>query len=228
MKKVSGVAGADLATVNGIFLQGAAYVFVKPASGWVSETETAKLIASDSGQDSLGMSVAVSGNTVVAGAPGASVSGHTGQGAAYVFVVPDMTTTNVSCSPSTVAVGQPTTCAATVTDTGGGGQTTPTGTVSFGSSGPGAFSDSASCRLSETSPGVASCSVTYTPGASGTPTRSDTITATYSGDPTHKTSNGTTTVTVQPTSKDDCEQRGWQNYGFPNQGQCIKLVNQLA
>jgi hypothetical protein len=33
------------------------------------------------------------------------------------------------------------------------------------------------------------------------------------------------TFPVGPQTKDDCKQGGWQNYGFENQGQCIKFVN---
>jgi hypothetical protein len=219
------VAGAPGATGNSQFA-GATYVFVKPAGGWASETEAAKLTASDGATgDALGASAGVSGDTVVAGAQFATVNGHPFQGAAYVFApLLHTTTTTVGCSPSSVAVARPTTCAATVTDTAGSGQTTPTGTVGFTSTGPGAFTGSP-CTLIETSPGVASCSVSYTPSPSGTPTRSDTITAAYSADSTHKSSNASTSVTVQPTSKDDCKKAGWQNYGFPNQGQCIKFVH---
>jgi hypothetical protein len=79
--------------------QGAAYVFVKPSTGWADMTQTAKLTASN-GQagDLLSRAVAVDavGDTVVAGAPG--VGGYTHPGAAYVFVKPasgwaDMTET---------------------------------------------------------------------------------------------------------------------------------------
>jgi hypothetical protein len=31
-------------------------------------------------------------------------------------------------------------------------------------------------------------------------------------------------VTVQPTGKQDCTSGGYLNYGFANQGQCIKWV----
>src|SRR5439155_302110 len=63
--------------------QGAAYVFVKPSSGWANATETAKLTASDGDRfQGLGYSVAVSGDTVVAGAP------YFNQGAVYVFEKP--------------------------------------------------------------------------------------------------------------------------------------------
>lgn len=60
--------------------QGAAYVFVRDAGGWSQE---AKLVAPDAAAgDQFGASVAVSGGTVVVGAPEAGG----GTGAAYVFV----------------------------------------------------------------------------------------------------------------------------------------------
>jgi FG-GAP repeat len=65
--------------------RGSAYVFVKPGSGWANATETAKLTASDGGTgDQFGLSVAVSGDTVVVGA----FCHASCQGAAYVFVRP--------------------------------------------------------------------------------------------------------------------------------------------
>jgi hypothetical protein len=83
------VAGASNATVNGNFGQGAVYVFVKPKGGWRSETETAKLTASDGAAgDNLGVSAAVDGDTVVAGPGNATVNGNAAQGAVYVFVKP--------------------------------------------------------------------------------------------------------------------------------------------
>jgi hypothetical protein len=63
---------------------GAVYVFLRPGSGWTDGTETAKLTASDAAiGDGLGSWVAISGNTIVAGA-----SGEGNYGAAYVFVKP--------------------------------------------------------------------------------------------------------------------------------------------
>lgn len=65
---------------------GAAYVFTKPASGWSASTETAKLTSSDGVPgDDLGYTVAVAGNTIVAGAPDATVSGNQYEGALYVY-----------------------------------------------------------------------------------------------------------------------------------------------
>jgi hypothetical protein len=80
---VAGVSGANAG-------QGAAYVFVAPDDdSWETTTETAKLTASlGAAGDGLGTGVSVSGNTVVAGAPGATVGVNAGQGAAYVFVAP--------------------------------------------------------------------------------------------------------------------------------------------
>ncbi|HXM61824.1 MAG TPA: hypothetical protein VN950_13285 [Terriglobales bacterium] len=68
---------------------GEVYVFVKPAGGWSGvQTETAKLIASDGNAfDALGTSVSISGDTIVAGAPGTYPSST--PGAAYVFVKPE-------------------------------------------------------------------------------------------------------------------------------------------
>lgn len=68
---------------------GAAYVFVEPAGEWVNSTQTAKLTASD-GQngDQLGYSASISGNTIVAGAPYATVGANQSQGAMYVFTKP--------------------------------------------------------------------------------------------------------------------------------------------
>jgi len=74
---------------------GSAYIFVKPAGGWVDGTQTAKLTASDVLMtDSFGESVSISGSTVAVGAP----QFLTGPGKAYVFVQPasgwaDMTQT---------------------------------------------------------------------------------------------------------------------------------------
>ncbi len=66
--------------------QGSAYVFVKPGGGWATtSTFTAKLTASDGAAgDVFGIAVAISGDTVVVGAPGDNSS----QGSAYVFVKP--------------------------------------------------------------------------------------------------------------------------------------------
>jgi hypothetical protein len=95
----SSVAISGKTIVSGSFLDngsvGAAYVFVEPGGGWVNAAQTAKLTPSDNGADALGLSVAVSGNTVVAGAFGWPGNGSF-EGAAYVFVEPEGGWTNMT------------------------------------------------------------------------------------------------------------------------------------
>ena len=83
------VAGASNGDV-GSGRQGSAYVFVRPVGGWTGLLqENAKLTASDGAADDLfGISVAVSGDTVVVGAELNDVGNNIGQGSAYVFVKP--------------------------------------------------------------------------------------------------------------------------------------------
>jgi uncharacterized protein (DUF2345 family) len=122
------VVGAMDAVVNGNPGQGAAYVFAEPTGGWANGNETAKLTASDGGLDDfLGYSVSISGSTVVAGEPHATVNSNFDQGAAYVYVEPtggwvgstetakltsggstgDQFGQSVSINGSTIAVGAP-------------------------------------------------------------------------------------------------------------------------
>ncbi len=79
--------GAYLTTVGTNQYQGAAYVYVRPTSGWKTTAKfSAELTASDGmPNDQFGTAVAISGNTAVAGAPSATIGSNIGQGAAYVF-----------------------------------------------------------------------------------------------------------------------------------------------
>ena len=127
------------------------------------------------------------------------------------------TSTKVKCSPNPVAVPGPTTCTATVTDTSST-KTTPTGTVSFEHTNTGTFGPE-KCVLTETSVGVARCSVEYAPTMTGT----HKITANYSGDLTHKASKGSTTVNATPTGcesgdSDDHHQGDDQDQGDRSSG----------
>jgi FG-GAP repeat len=85
------VAGANFFV--GDRAQGAAFVFTEPGGGWSgTRTQNAVLKASEpnlAGGDGLGLSVGVSGNTVVAGAFNHKVGQESGQGTAYVFAMPD-------------------------------------------------------------------------------------------------------------------------------------------
>jgi hypothetical protein len=66
------------------FGAGAAYVYTMPENGWETATETAELLPTDGDDgDQFGASIAISGDTIVVGAPGAA-----GGGAAYLFTLP--------------------------------------------------------------------------------------------------------------------------------------------
>ena len=115
------VIGAATHAVSGHAGQGAAYVFAQSASSW---SQAAELTSSDGAAgDHFGASVGVSGGIAVVGAPAHAVSGHAGQGAAYVFTLSgtswsqagELTSsdgaagdgfgTSVSISGSTIVVG---------------------------------------------------------------------------------------------------------------------------
>jgi hypothetical protein len=129
------------------------------------------------------------------------------------------TATSVSCSPSTVAPGQSTTCTATVSDTAPSGQTAPAGVASFTSDGAGSFSAS-SCTLSP-SGASSSCQVTYTPSAVGSFTHK--ITASYGGDPTHDPSSGDTGVIVSTAYPRPRGATPFKTYFVPAYKQCTAV-----
>ncbi len=77
--------GASNRSEGGLSANGAAYVFTRSGTTW---TQQAKLLASDRAtSDSLGYTVSLTsdGNMALAGAPGKSDGGLSGNGAAYVF-----------------------------------------------------------------------------------------------------------------------------------------------
>ena len=77
------VVGAPSKVIGGNLFQGAAYVFEYLDGNWV---ETQKLTASDGARsDQFGQSIAVSGSTIVVGAPLKDIGGNYFQGAVYVF-----------------------------------------------------------------------------------------------------------------------------------------------
>jgi hypothetical protein len=84
------VIGNLYATVGAVSEAGAAYVFEKPASGWMSTshpTATLTLAGATDGAH-FGDSVAIAGNTIVVGAPQQTVGANAEQGAVLVFTKP--------------------------------------------------------------------------------------------------------------------------------------------
>lgn len=81
--------------------------------------------------------------------------------------------------PGTIVAGQSDSCSVAVVATNGGA--TPSGTVTFKSTRPTGFGVK-TCTLAPAIPGIAECSLTYTPTGAGYPSRVDTITGNYPGD----------------------------------------------
>jgi hypothetical protein len=81
------VGGAPFTLVGANQFQGAAYVYIKPSTGWKStSTPNAELTATDgAANDWLSYSVGISNGTIIAGAPDATIGSNQGQGAVYVF-----------------------------------------------------------------------------------------------------------------------------------------------
>ncbi|TMI40043.1 hypothetical protein E6H23_08190 [Candidatus Bathyarchaeota archaeon] len=150
-----------------------------------------------SGTCSVTFTPSASGDTTVNGNYAGDAAHGTSTGSSTVTVNLRATGLAVYCDPVSVVAGTVTTCRVAVTDESAGTATgtlasTPTGAVALTSSGDGAFSE-ASCNLTGAGPS-SFCSVTYTP--SGTMLRTDTITASYSGDSSHGTSTNTAQVNV--------------------------------
>jgi nucleoside-specific outer membrane channel protein Tsx len=157
------VAGTWLHTVGSNAEQGAAYVFMSSGGTW---SQQAELTASDGSMyNGFGMSVAVSGGTVLAGAPSHEVGSNPGQGAAYVFG----TGITVTLSPTSLGFGnqaiETTSAAKTVTLKNSG-----TGTLTISD-----IAASANFAVSSTSCGsvllagkACTVRVTFTPTVLGT------------------------------------------------------------
>jgi hypothetical protein len=94
----------------------------------------------------------------------------------------DVTAVTVQCTPSPAAAGSIATCTASVSGD------SPTGTMTWTTSGVASFSPAATCTLSS-----GACAVYYTPSPSAVPL---TITAAYSGDGNNDPSMGTFSLAV--------------------------------
>jgi hypothetical protein len=79
--------GAPAASIGKNYKQGVAYLFAKPTTGWSTTEHYTAMLKSLNGTDEngFGLSVSISGDTIVAGAPGADIDGNIHKGAAYIF-----------------------------------------------------------------------------------------------------------------------------------------------
>jgi hypothetical protein len=102
------------------------------------------------------------------------------------------TTTTITPNPASVNVSGMVTFTATVVDSSES-PLTPTGGVAWNDGGKGGGFNPASCTLSTASSSSSTCTTTYTAPATSGPV---TVTGTYAGDPTHASSSGMSSLTV--------------------------------
>ncbi len=95
------VVGALNDTIGANAIQGSAYVFTRSGANW---TPLQKLTANDGAAlDQFGLSVAVSGDTVIVGAVNDDIGASANQGSAYVFISPACPT--IALDPATLPDG---------------------------------------------------------------------------------------------------------------------------
>ena len=145
------------------------------------------------------------------------------------------TSSAVSCDPTSVFVGEATTCTATVIDRAATAQSPPSGSVTFGTRGTGigSFGSGGVCTLGPSTETASSCQVAYTPSQVGTGTRQ--VTGSYGGGVKHDPSQGTfSTLTVAerppttappattPTARKKCKKRRHKPAAAAKKKKCKK------
>lgn len=112
------VVGAPFADTYFTSSEGAAYIFDKPAGGWTGSVPNFAKIYRGSGPtaDAFGSSMAISGTTILAGAPGETIGGNPSQGAVHVFEPGLLPTVAASFTPGSVYTFQPSTFSISLTN----------------------------------------------------------------------------------------------------------------
>ena len=142
-----------------------------------------------------------SGPVTINGTYSGDSSHRTSSGNSALIVNLRTTATTVTPNPSSVVIGNKITFTGKVSDSNIGTKTVPTGTLTWndGSMG-GTFTvngiNTNTCSLSSITSTASSCKAVYTPASNVTGGTTITITASYSADATHKTSTGTSALTV--------------------------------
>ena len=184
----SGSSTITVTSINGFAGTVSLSASVSPTTGLSISLAPTSVVLGTSGTSTLSFTALSPGSYSV------TVSGSSNGVTHSVIVTVNVgkapTSTSVSCVPSSIEVGGATTSTCTATVSGG---YSPTGTVSFTTSGTGSVSQSSpSCTLSS-----GSCSVILSASSAG----SVTITATYSGDSNNVGSSGTSSLTVSDALK---------------------------
>jgi hypothetical protein len=199
--------------------EGATYVFVQSGTTWGQQAE---LTSSDgTGDDNLGISVALSGNTAVAGAPWHSFSSNKWQGTAYVFVPGTITVTLPTSLNFTNEALYTTSAAKTVTL-----NNSSTGTLNIaGIMLDGDFAiSSTTCGAILTAGNACKVNVTFTPMELGVQTGTLTFTDNASNNPqtVALSGSGIGQATLNPTS----ETYGKTAVGTTSRPKTLTLDNQ--
>jgi hypothetical protein len=136
------------------------------------------------------------------------------------------TSSAVSCDPTSVFLGEATTCTAAVTDTAATAASPPSGSVTFGpgGTGVGSFGSGGVCTLAPSTATASSCQLTYMPLDVGTGTHQ--VTGSYGGGGSHDPSQGTsgmlivserpattTPPSTTPTARKKCKKRKKKHRG---------------
>jgi Flp pilus assembly pilin Flp len=137
------------------------------------------------GQCGVTYSPSATGNQTLTASYGGDTAHLSSFGPSPIAVSVRTTSTSVKCA-APHKLGQVGSCTATVSDSDLGTSITPTGIVTWSTTGSGTFS-AGTCNLSG-----GQCSVGYTPSAKDNPI----ITGSYAGDPVHAPSSGTDTFNV--------------------------------
>jgi hypothetical protein len=182
---------------------GKAYAYFKPAGGWTNMTESEELVASWGKQcDALGGDVAISGGTVVAGAPGECAGGGSSgkPGAAYVFGVCPSTSGAALCQSTLTFATQSiysTSNPQNITLRNTGTDALEINSITASAN----FSQTNNCGSSVGGGGSCTISVSFAPQAIGTLTGSVTITDNAANSPQTVSLTGVgTLVTLNPWS----------------------------
>ena len=108
------VVGAWGATVGAALEAGAAHVFERSGAAWSRIAVATATDADDA--DTLGWSVAAAGGTILAGAPGKTVSGRSACGAGYVHRLAPAPSLTLEASPAAVKTGRTVSLSGVVTN----------------------------------------------------------------------------------------------------------------
>jgi hypothetical protein len=167
--------------------------FTSENTGGTFSASTCSLVSDGTGSSSscsVEYTQSEAGSPTITGTYSGDAHESPSSGGSSVTFEKRSTTTELTCTPGSLAAGTATSCTATVTDNHADPHP-PTGTVSFTASGSGKFQPG-SCSLNPSGAATSSCKVSYTPATAG----GQKISASYVGSPASDASSGDTSISV--------------------------------